>query len=145
MNFLLDENLNEDVAASLNTIGKRLPATFAHIVELGHAGMPDEEIPKLCADHGIAVLVTVNVKDFGARQVHFERLLARNVSVVVLRPGKVRFDLWLQAGLLSMHMKSIVRLIDEADGPVLIRVTQSGAGRRSLEELTQEEEGRSLP
>lgn len=145
MNLLLDENLDEALAAPLSAVSKE--DLFRSLIEVGQAGMLDADIPPLCKQEGIDALITVNHKDFGAKKFYYQALLEAGVSVVVIRPGKVAFDTLQQMAIISRHWKRIRSLLSESDGPVLIRVTQTDVKIRSLEDLIAEfEEGDpSLP
>jgi hypothetical protein len=114
---------------------------FLHILDIAEPGAKDEDIPALCRQHGIDVLITLNVKDFGARKHYYPALLDAGVSVIVVRPGKQRLDAGQQVALLSSHFERITRTFDEAEAPLLMRVTHSAAVVRDLEELIAEVSG----
>lgn len=142
MNYLLDEQLNDAVARGLSPIGEIRGDTFRHIYDFGAAGMDDADIPGLCADHDVDVLVSANVKDFGARKALYAALLDAGIHVVVLRPGKSKFDPERQLQMLSGVTQAVKARLDVATGPTLIRVAAGGSlAERDLGELIAEIEG----
>lgn len=104
MRYLLDECLCEQATNAMEALRK--PADhFAYIAghEVAHAGAQDPEIPAICKDLGWDVLLTANVRDFGARKVLYQSLLAEGIHVLVVRPGKQKLDEFLQVSLLARH------------------------------------------
>lgn len=146
MKCLLDENLDPSTARSLDALVSSEGDSFTHLLDHAKPGTPDDEIPPICARLGVTALVTVNVRDFGARKVYFQSLLANDVSVVVLRPGgTVKFFPEKQVAMIAMNLARIRVLLQPAAGAILIRATWSGAQPKDLDELLAEIEGRSLP
>jgi hypothetical protein len=144
--YLLDEQLHEVVAKSVALLGERAGDEFIHILSVRGQGTKDPDIPGLCAEHGIGCLVTANVRDFGARKVYYQALLAEGLHVVVLRPGKGQFYEEEQLALLSKSYRSIRSLLDSAAGPLLLVCTPSTVRDRSIDDLIEEfDEGRRLP
>jgi hypothetical protein len=140
---LVDEQLNELVATTWSSlIGD--DGTAIHIYALNAGGTQDEDIAELCHRHGIDVLFSLNVRDFGAKLALYQNALAAGVSVVVAR-SKTSLDPGQQAALFLHHGRRIRRLLTEADGPILVSVSQSGARPRSLAELTEEIRAKFLP
>ena len=82
MRVILDENLWPETATSLNAFESRFDLHFQHINQIA-PGAQDEDIPEICREQGAIALVSANVRDFGARRVIFEALLASGISVVV--------------------------------------------------------------
>jgi hypothetical protein len=139
--YLLDECLNEVAAGALQAFGTRDGHTFRYIAsdEVGHAGALDGDIPSVCQSEQWDVLITANVRDFGARKVLYQALIASGVHVVVLRPpGKRPMDEYLQASLLSRHYKAFTRTLQDRNAPGLLVITDSGIRERTLDELVQE-------
>lgn len=68
MRYLLDEQLDQVVAASMAPIASKSADEFLHILAVARPGTPDEEIPRLCREQNVDCLVTANVRDFGARK-----------------------------------------------------------------------------
>ena len=145
MKLLLDEHFAPVVADAGNALTTIHGLTFESLSNIA-PGTKDPDIPKLCRRRSVAALVTANVRDFGARQALYEALLAAGVSVVVLRPGRVKLTPTIQAALLMQHSKVLEGHLSLAKGPVLIRVTASGVVHRTLQELRDEiTKGKKLP
>jgi hypothetical protein len=140
---LVDEQLNGLVATTWSSLVEDDDAAV-HIYDLHAGGTDDADIPALCEHHGINVVFTMNVRDFGAKLTLYQALMAAGVSVVVARP-KQNLDRGQQAALFLQHGARIRRLLDEADGPILISASASGVRERSLEELTAEITEKFLP
>ncbi len=147
MRCLFDEQLNEVAAQSLNVMCEHLGHGIAHIVDLGHAGMQDEHIPALCASMDIGALITMNVKDFGAKKVYLSALLEQSVHVAVVRPGKQRMDVAGQIGFIAPALPRALDIWHTSSQPQLLVVRQGGAVvPRTLDELVAEfEEPKKLP
>lgn len=150
MRYLLDECLCEQATNAMEALRK--PADhFAYIAghEVAHAGAQDPEIPVICKDLGWDVLLTANVRDFGARKVLYQSLLAEGIHVLVVRPGKQKLDEFLQVSLLARHYPKFSAKFEVATGPLLVVARESGIKERDLDELIAEieaaEQGRILP
>jgi len=144
--YLLDEQLDEVVAASMAPISAKFGDEFVHILAIRELGTPDEEIPAVCRDESIQCLVSANVRDFGARKFHFQALLAEGLHVAVLRPGKGKFYEEEQLALLAHSYRRIRSITDAATAPRLLACTPSGVRERSIEELIEEfGRGKRLP
>lgn len=145
MNFLLDEMWNERLAPALSLLSDE--DQFRHVAAEGHGGTLDADIPPLCNDLNTDVLITVNVTDFGARKVLYQALLDAGVTVVVVRPGRGRFDTNQQMSVLTRHLERIRREIARSEAPRLVVVTQSDVRVRTLDDLIAEmsREGKRLP
>lgn len=143
MRFLYDENLDELTTEAIAVLGAHSGDKHTHILEHSQSGLEDPDIPPLCKSLKVTSLITVNYKDFGARKVYYQSLLAAGVSVVVIRPGKLRFTPEQQTSTITRHLSRIRRELESADAPILLKVTQSEVARRSLDELVEEfESGR---
>lgn len=146
MRYLLDEQLDQVVVASMTPIGSKFADEYLHILSIGSPGTPDSEIPRLCREEGIDCLVTANVRDFGARKFYYQALLAEDLHVAVLRPGKVKFYEEEQLSLLSRSIRAIRSIILSAESPQLIACTASRVRPRSIDELIEEfDRGQRLP
>lgn len=146
MRFLLDEHFDPVVADALTALTALDGDSYLQIAQEVGPGTADPDIPPLCKELGIDALITANFKDFGARKFYYEALLEAGVNVVVVRPGKVKFFPNEQLAILSRAQRRVRVLLIGADGPTLIRVTQSDVRERTLDELIKEfEEGQSLP
>lgn len=138
MKYLLDEQLDEVVAASMNPLGAKMGDEFVHILQVRDQGTPDEEIPTVCRKEGAECLVTANVRDFGARKVYYQALLAEDLHVTVLRPGRMTFYEDQQLGLFSTTYRRTREILGTATEPLLLTCTPSGVRSRSIEQLIDE-------
>ena len=146
MKYLLDEQLDEVVAAAMAPIAAKFGDEFVHILALRAQGTSDNEIPALCRDESIQCLVSANVRDFGARKFHFQALLAKGLHVVVRRPGRGKFYEEEQLALLARSYRRIRSITDATTAPRLLSCTPSGVRDRSIEELIEEfDRGKRLP
>jgi predicted nuclease of predicted toxin-antitoxin system len=137
--FLVDEDLSETVAESVNPVGRPDGHEFVHIRALGYGGATDDEIPGICRENGFSALITLNVRDFGARRHYFAVLLDHGIHVVVGRHGRSRqLSAANQAALILNHYDAIVRRLRDADSPRLLRVTESAVVERDLDQLIHE-------
>jgi predicted nuclease of predicted toxin-antitoxin system len=146
--FLLDEQLHRSAAQALHAFAQLSGDAFAHIYDYDAGGINDDAIPPLCKAQGIGVLVTANFRDFGARKLLYQRLLAAGIHVVVLRPGNIRFLPSKQVSILAAHYERIRRLLADSNGPTMVRVTSTTADEHDLDELIAKIEGgekRRLP
>lgn len=138
MRYLFDENLDRKTAAAMDAIASNDDG-FAHILTIADAGTADEDIPALCRQYGFDVLVSVNVKDFGAKKVIYQALLDKGVNVVVVRGGKAKLKVATQLSILAAAYERVRTLFATADGPALIRVTSGGSAQlRTLQDLQEE-------
>src|SRR4051794_33907493 len=135
------------VSRGMTAVGSAFDEEWVHIRDvLGRGGAQDPEIPPLCRDEEIDVLVTMNVRDFGARKHYYASLIENGVHVVVVRPSKLQPDAGQQLSLVSGAHTAIRRLLAAATEPSLVRVTHGGAGVTSLPDLLLEiEGGKRLP
>lgn len=139
MRCLFDEQLNEVVARSLNLMSGALGHEVLHIVDLGYGGMQDSDIPALCASIAAQALVTMNVKDFGAKKVYLSALLDEGIHVAVVRPGRQRMDIPGQVGFIALALPKAFQKWQESSQPVLLVVRQGGTVvSRTLSELVAE-------
>ncbi len=138
MRYLLDDNLDPKTAVAMNAIAARGDG-FAHILTIADEGTADDDIPGLCRQHGFEVIVSVNVKDFGAKKVIYQALLDDGVNVVVVRAGRSKLKIATQVSILSGAYERVRTLWATADGPALVRVSAGGAAElRSLRDLEEE-------
>lgn len=137
MKVLLDENLWASLPAALNVFYERHGLDFHHINSIS-PGAQDPAIPNLCYERGFTALITVNVKDFGARRFIFEALLESGISVVVLRPSKqVILTPEVQNSMLSRHLGSMARFLQREEC-LLLNLTESGIKPTDLEQLSNQ-------
>ena len=139
--------ITEQVAPVLAAFAGIYGDTMDHVVPLtGKMGTPDGEIPALCRREQVDTLISVNVKDFGARKVYFQALLDSGINAVILRAPKQQFNINLQVSFITGHYTSIKKMLIAATEPTLLSLTHSGVRERSLKELSEElEVGRRLP
>lgn len=145
MRFLLDENLQASIARVLSVLGESYGDDFVHIDDIGASGAKDPDIPRLAIDNGGGCLVTVNVRDFGAKKELYEALLAEGLHVCVLRPGKERFTGDQQISMITRHYVRLREMLSSAAKPILTRATWSSLKVRTLEELRSDFGGPRLP
>ncbi len=138
MRVILDENLWPETATALNAFESRFDLRFVHINHIA-PGAQDEDIPEICRAQGATALVSANVRDFGARRVIFEALLASGISVIVPRPSKrAALTPQVQVSMLVRHIERISTALHQARGQVLLRVSEGGVTEVSLEQLVRE-------
>jgi hypothetical protein len=145
--YLVDEQMSGVVSQGMRAVGLAYGEEWVHIRDdLGRGGAQDPEIPPLCRAEGIDVLVTMNVRDFGARKHYYASLTEHGVHVVVVRPSKLQPDAGQQLSLVAGAHSGVRKLLGSATEPSLVRVTHSGATVTSLQDLLREIEGdRRLP
>lgn len=135
MNYLLDENLSPVVGPVMNILGAANGDSFLHIRnDLNMGGTDDKDIPSLCRENGCDALITINHKDFGAKKLLYQSLVQNGVTVVVVRPGRMRMSPDNQVSLISGKYSAIRRAIQSAPH-LLIRVTPTDVVSRTLDEL----------
>ena len=141
MHYALDEMFDVEAARVLNLLARRYGDEVSYLLDFAPRSTEDLDIPALCDEHGIGVLITVNYKDFGAKKALYQTLLDQGVHVVVLRPGKQVLYTETQVALISGSYRSIRMKLSEVQNletKLLLRVTQSGVVQRTLEELIAE-------
>lgn len=145
MNFLLDEQLSHVLAQGLSALGDR----FTHIYDLAEGGASDDEVVRLCRDNDCQVLVSLNVRDFGARRYYYGALLDEGIHVVVGRWTQKgsQPDNGKQLSLFAMHYQALKKKLLSVEGPTLIMVTQSSIRVQDLSDLVEriESERPALP
>lgn len=142
MNYLLDEQLHQDVADSLQVLRRTKSDSFRHVYGVDAGGIQDPQIPQLCKDQQVDALITANYKDFGARKALYAALLRADVNVVVLRPGKAKLDIENQMRMITASINRIEVLLAQATEPILIKVDASGTcTARHLGALVSEIDG----
>ena len=138
MRIILDEMLWPELATALNAFEQRQGLTFLHINEIA-PGAQDEDIPNICREYQATALVSANVRHFGARRVLFEALLEAGVSVIVPRPSKrATLTPEVQGAMLFRHLGKIADVMRNAQGQVLLKLTEGGITETSLEHLSRE-------
>lgn len=146
MNFLFDENFGQLVAPALSVLGTPNQDVFRHILDLAPQGTADDDIPALCRDNQCRVLLTLNYKDFGAKKVLYQALLADGVSVVVVRPGKLKMSDANQVSIVAAAYPRFSDAIRQGNDPILVRATMTDVVVRHLDELIEEiQHGARLP
>ncbi len=141
MKYLWDEQTSERAAHSWAVLVADSGDEAVHIYDLGAGGTLDDDIPALCLESGVEALVTLNVRDFGAKAYYYEALLDSGLHVIVVRPGKAKPDANTQMALVSHHTTYIQRHLATAPSPALVKVTFSAAKLRTLDELVAETSG----
>ncbi len=141
MRFLLDENVSQSIAPALQALGE--PDEFySHVLEeAGRPKLTDDEVVELCRTGNFDVLITINVRDFGARLHYYASLRDRGIHVVVVRTGKEQPDLHQQMAMVCGQFDAVRRILSRAAGPALVKVTRTSAHERTLDELINEQTG----
>lgn len=136
MNILMDENLSGlDLADRLNRHSREHGCTFVTFPE-ARTGAPDEEVPGIARKVGAAALLSINYKDFGAKEEYQRALVASGVSVVSLRiRAQDRGDIEYIMSTLTSHIRKLARILNTAQESVVISVDKSNARPKSLQEL----------
>jgi hypothetical protein len=135
--YILDEQLSAKAAAAMSTLGA--PDEYVHIHTIKPGRSEDEDIPALSKEHGFDCVVSINVKDFGARKHIFEATLAAGRHVVVLRTQKgfATTSGW-QVSRLALYHDKITRYLSRAEKPTLLSLTASGFRPMTLEQILAE-------
>lgn len=141
MRLLLDEMMSPTAAGALDVLARGQEAECGHILDLARPGRTDDEIAELCRTEGIAALVTLNIRDFGAKKHYFAALLDAGIHVIVIRPAKQQPDAGQQVAIVAEHLDGILSRLAGAGSPVLIKVTRGGVVERSLDALIAEASG----
>lgn len=136
MRYLLDECLCSQAAAAMTALAG--DSQFTYLLDLAAPSTDDLDIPRICALHDFNVLITANVKDFGARKVIYEAVMKSGVHVLVLRPGKLALDQYLQVGFLGRHYPRYNKLMSRATTPTLATVNEGGVREITLAEILEE-------
>jgi hypothetical protein len=137
--LLLDEQLDSPdmrVARGLDIFGASYDLSF-RTLRTEAPGLKDEEIPGYCKREGIHALISLNVRDFGAKDALYRALMEAGVSIIVLRPqAKKSLTVDQQASLLTKHLRFISEHLHGGEN-ILIRVNESGCRKLTLEELRE--------
>jgi hypothetical protein len=135
---MFDEMFGPVVARALTILGEASGDAFSHILDFEPKGTLDDDIPKVCRDNSQDVLISLNVRDFGAKKVLYQALLSAGVSVIVVRPGNVKMTDSAQLSIMSSKYPHFSKKCRGAAVPLLVRVTQSDVTERTLDELIKE-------
>lgn len=145
MRYLLDECLSDQVAKSLNVLAAS--SEFVHLLDVAAKSTDDIDIPAICKRESIDVLISINVKDFGARKHVYEAVIAAGIHVLVLRRKKGPPDSWWQASLLTGQYPRYNKLFEYASEATLGSLSESGVRELTLaqimDEIKAQEERRS--
>lgn len=139
MRFLLDEDVSPAIAPAMQALAEH-GEEFRALADIA-VGSTDDEVVALCHAQGFDVLVTLNVRDFGARLHYYSALQQRGIHVVVARPNRMQPDLPQQMALICAQFGAVRRFLQESSGPTLIKLTRTSATVRTLDELVREQEG----
>jgi hypothetical protein len=131
--FLLDEQLSDLTARTMGVLGH--PDVFEFINNIGGQGTQDPDIPELCRSGSFDVLISVNVKDFGARRHIYEALVAAGVHVLVMRTkGQPPTNYW-QVSVLARHFQRYRKIFTGAESATLAVLNEGGVREVTLDEL----------
>lgn len=139
MNILLDENLSSPYLANrLNAHSEEHGCTFVPL-PLAHSGADDEDIPGIAREVGAAALVSVNFKDFGAKEEYFRALVAAGVSVVVLRiRSSDHNDIEYMISTITKHIRKLAKILRDTEERLVISVDKSNARPKRLREILEQ-------
>ena len=137
MNVLMDENLSGlDLADTLNAHSEKHGCTFVTFPRIAHQGADDDDVPGIAREAGASALLSINVKDFGAKEQYFRALVASGVSVVSLRiRNQDTGDIDYIKSTLIKHTRRIAKILTTTQESVVISVDKSNARPRSLQEI----------
>jgi hypothetical protein len=135
--YLLDECLSDLTAKTMAVLGA--PDEFVHILDVAPHGTSDLDIPTICRDKKFGTLITVNVKDFGARRHIYEAVVDAGINVLVLRRQKhqATHNYW-QVSLLARHYPAYRRLFDTAAEGTLGSLSDGGVRSLTLAQIMAE-------
>jgi hypothetical protein len=143
--YLLDENVSELIAPAMQALADA-GEHFAHVIDVaGRASLTDDEVVELCHEKHFDVLITINVKDFGAKAHYYTALEQRGIHVIVARPMKAQPDVGQQMGLICSQFGAVRKLLSDSEGPALVKVTRSTVVRRTLIDLLAEQHAPKYP
>jgi hypothetical protein len=112
---------------------------FSHVYDHGAGGIEDPDIPVFCRRNRIDVIITANVRDFGARKTMYLELLNAGTHVAVVRFGRAQPTIEVQNAVISLGLQRLTVLLEEKTEPTLFRISNSGqCVDRSIEELIAE-------
>jgi hypothetical protein len=141
--YLLDECLSDLTAKTMAVFGA--PDEFVYIRALpGGQGADDPDISTICADEGFSTLITINVKDFGARRAIYEKVITDGINVLVLRTRSrtgATTNNW-QVRLLAGEYPRYSTLFNSATRATLAVLTESGVRTTTMDEIITEIEAR---
>ena len=137
----MDENVSGlRLADILNAHGEQHGCTFVTFPTTTHRGAPDEDVPGIATELGAAALLSINVRDFGAKEQYFRALVAAGVSVVSLRiRSSDAGDREYITNVLTKHVRKIATTLNTTEESVVISVDKSRARPKSLEQILEEE------
>lgn len=141
MNVLMDENLSGlDLADTLNAHSEQYGCTYVPFPRETHQGADDLDLPEIAKEAGAAALLSINVRDFGAKEQYFRALVAAGVSVVSLRiRNQDKGDIEYIKSTLIEHTRKIARVLSTTTESVVISVDKSSARPASLREIIDKE------
>jgi hypothetical protein len=132
--YLLDECLSGRTAKTMGVLGA--PDEFVHILDVAAQSTGDLDIPALCKAEHFDTLVTVNVKDFGARKPIYQAVIDAGINVLVLRPKKGQpTDNYWQVSLLARHYPAYSKLFGTATEATLGSLSDSSVRALTLTQI----------
>jgi hypothetical protein len=135
--YLLDECLSDRTAKAMAVVGA--PDEFVHILDVAPPSTSDLDIPAICRDKSFGTLITVNVKDFGARKHIYEAVVDAGTNVLVLRRQKRQATTYYwQVSLLARHYLAYQRLFETATEATLGSLSDGGVRAVTLAQIMAE-------
>lgn len=137
MRYLLDECLSELTARTMDVLGAQ--HHFAHLLSVAPARTEDDDIPRICQANEFGCLISLNVKDFGARKRILQAVVAAGVHVLVLRgqPRKKTSTYW-QVSLLARYFQTYTKVFAESTQTTLAVLNEGGVRILTLEQIVAE-------
>jgi hypothetical protein len=135
--YLLDECLSGMAAQAMTVLAPS--AEFIHLLDVAAMSTADPDIPAICKEGAFDVLVSINVKDFGARKHIYESVILAGIHVLVLRrQPRQPTDLWWQASLLARHYPKYSKVFRNASEATLASMSDSGVRELTFAEIMLE-------
>ena len=141
MNVLMDENLSGlNLADALNAHSEQHGCRYVTFPRETHQGADDADVPEVARGVGAGALLSINVRDFGAKEQYFRALVAAGISVVSLRiRNQDKGDLEYIKATLIKHTRKIAKILTTTEESVVIGVDKSSARPASLREILDNE------
>ncbi len=141
MNILMDENVTGlNLAETLNAYSREHGCTFVTFPRATHQGADDTDVTNIAREVGARALLSINVRDFGAKEQYFRALVAAGVSVVSLRiRNQDAGDIYYITSTLTKHVRRIATILNSAEESVVVSVDKSNVRPASLQEILDRE------
>lgn len=137
----MDENVTGlNLAETLNAYSEEYGCTYVTFPRKEHQGADDDDVPGIAKEVGAEALLSINVRDFGAKEQYFRALVAAGVSVVSLRiRSSDAGDIAYITSTLVKHVWRIAAALENVEESVVISVDKSRIRVASLQEILDQE------